>query len=222
EADPWYQEYLDQMADREAAEVREALEEEERRYRQAEREGKRMDLTPVPLAPKSRQALKKRVQELFSVPDGSKAQVNELVDVIADELQLSREISEERWERLFEALYDAGAVTQEADSAFRVFRDSVRGTKIYVNDSVKAEFGDDWNDFRRRAQRAGITPMNSAFIVSSLSASPSAFGGRTYWPSPAEGGGNELFMQNLVAYKGDMPAVPGPAVDVDAALSAEK
>lgn len=43
-----------------------------------------------------------------------------------------------------------------ADDYFAGARNYIEGGKIYVPDSVVAEFGDDWADIRRRAFCAGV------------------------------------------------------------------
>ena len=147
----------DRMADEEAYRAAKAEEDEEAAYAKAEREGKQMERTVPPKAPKSRATLKQRVQEIFSIQEGSKGRVNEIVDAIADDIQNGRSISEERMERLFDAIYEKGSYTREADAYFRNFRDTVKGTKIYVSPEVRAEFGEDWKALANRARRAGIT-----------------------------------------------------------------
>ena len=147
----------DRMADEEAYRAAKAKEDEEAAYAKLEHEGKQMERTVPPKAPKSRATLKQRVQEIFSIQEGSKGRVNEIVDAIADDIQNGRSISEERMERLFDAIYEKGSYTREADAYFRNFRDTVKGTKIYVSPEVRAEFGEDWKALANRARRAGIT-----------------------------------------------------------------
>lgn len=147
----------DRMADEEAYRAAKAEEDEEAAYARLEHEGKQMERTNPPKAPKSRATLKQRVQEIFSIQEGSKGRVNEIVDAIADDIQNGRSISEERLERLFDAIYEKGSYTREADAYFRNFRDTVKGTKIYVSPEVRAEFGEDWKALANRARRAGIT-----------------------------------------------------------------
>jgi len=162
EDDSWRREETlqEEQARREAEEQEylqaRAEEDAERAYAQAEREGKQMERTVPPKAPRSRAELKRRVQELFSIRGGSKARVNEIVDAIADDIQNGREISEARMEQLFDAIYEKGNYTRAGEEYFRNFRSTVNGTKIYVSPEVRAEFGEDWKRFASRARKAGI------------------------------------------------------------------
>lgn len=129
---------------------------EEEAYARAEREGKQMERTVPPKAPKSRTALKTKLQEIFSIQEGSKGHVNEIADEIADRIQKGQDIPEEMTERLFDALYENGSYTQQADTYFREFRNTVKGSKIYVSPEVRAEFGEDWKALAAKARRAGL------------------------------------------------------------------
>ena len=161
--DSWRREETrEEEAARREAEEREyraqrAAEDEEAEMARLEREGKKMEETPVPKAPKSRTELKKQLQKIFSIQEGSKGVVNEIADGIADRLQKGQDLSEDLVERLFDAVYERGSYTQQADDYFRNFRDTVKGTRIYVSPEVRAEFGDDWKSFASRARKAGIT-----------------------------------------------------------------
>ena len=137
-----------------------AEEEAEEAAARAEREGKQMERTAPPKAPKSRAALKTRIQQVFSIQEGSKARVNEIVDVIADKIQNGQDIPAEMTERLFDALYEKGSYTQQADEYYRNFRETVKGSKIYVSPEVRAEFGEDWKALASRARRAGLILTN--------------------------------------------------------------
>lgn len=145
------QEYLQERAEREGVEDAEAA------YEKAEREGKAMERPQTKPAPKSRTDLKTRIQQLFNIQEGQKAEVNRIIDDIADTIQSKGKMPTERVVRLFETIYNRGTVTQEADSYFQELRKSVKGSRIYVSPELRAEFGDDWKAFAARARANGIT-----------------------------------------------------------------
>lgn len=134
-----------------------AEDEAEREAARLEREGKQLERNKPAPAPKSRAALKSKVQEIYSIQEGSKGRVNEILDVVADKIQNGQDIPEEMLERLHDALNDKGSYWQAPDDYFRNFRETVKGSRIYVSPELRAEFGDDWKAIASRARKAGIT-----------------------------------------------------------------
>lgn len=161
--DSWRrEESTEEEAARRAAEEEEyrraqAEDEAEREAARLEREGKQLERNKPAPAPKSRAALKSKVQEIYSIQEGSKGRVNEILDVVADKIQNGQDIPDEMLERLHDALNDKGSYWQEADDYFRNFRDTVKGSRIYVSPELRAEFGEDWKAIASRARKAGIT-----------------------------------------------------------------
>jgi len=134
-----------------------AEDEAEREAARLEREGKQLERSKPAPAPKSRAALKSKVQEIYSIQEGSKGRVNEILDVVADKIQNGQDIPEEMLERLHDALNEKGSYWQAPDDYFKNFRETVKGSRIYVSPELRAEFGEDWKAVASRARKAGIT-----------------------------------------------------------------
>ena len=104
--------------------------------------------------------LRRTLLSAFSIPDGSKADVGAIIDGYADRLLREGRLTEEARKDFFDRMYSEGVMTVEPDEFYRDGRQAVAGGKIFVNEGIKADFGDDWNDFRRRAFGAGVYLTN--------------------------------------------------------------
>lgn len=100
--------------------------------------------------------LRIQLMNLFSTPDGRRAEIGRVIDGYADRLIKSGQLTEADRKAFFDRMYEAGMMTVPADEYYALGRSAVVRGKIYVNDSMRADFGDDWNDFRRRAFAAGV------------------------------------------------------------------
>ena len=49
---------------------------------------------------------------------------------------------------------------KEAEEIFRNIRDTVRGNRLYVSEHDRHDFGDNWDNLRKRAFAAGIYLTN--------------------------------------------------------------
>lgn len=116
------------------------------------------DNAPKPVIAK--QDLRRRLLDTFSVPPGSRAEVGRVIEGFADKMIRSGRYTEQDRSALFDKLYDAGAMTLTADPYYSDARGALVKRRMYVSDALKAEFGDDWNDFRKRAFAAGIYLTN--------------------------------------------------------------
>ena len=105
---------------------------------------------------RSKSHLRSDLISTFSIPEGSRATFANRIDAIAEEMLTNGRISDEHRAELIRALYDAGVSVQEADPAYKAARDALKGRKIFVNESIRSELGDDWNDLRRRAMANGF------------------------------------------------------------------
>ena len=105
--------------------------------------------------------LRQTMMSLFSIPDGKKQMAGEIIERYADKMIRDGELTYEDRNALFNRLYEEGVVTVEADDLYREGRRAVAKGRVYVNEKVKGEFSDDWNDFRRRAFAAGIYLTNN-------------------------------------------------------------
>ncbi len=54
-----------------------------------------------------------------------------------------------------------GRLNGMADDAFQAAREIIKGGRVYVPESVKHEFGDDWGFFRREAFAEGVLLTNN-------------------------------------------------------------
>ncbi len=108
----------------------------------------------------AKQDLRRRLLDTFSVPPGSRAELGRIIEGFADKMIRSGRYTEQDRSALFDKLYDAGAMTLTADPYYSDARNALVKRRMYVSDALKAEFGDDWNDFRKRAFAAGIFLTN--------------------------------------------------------------
>ena len=106
--------------------------------------------------------LKKTVLDMFSIPQWRKKELESLIDGYAEQVLRNGRLTEADRKAFFDKLYASGLVTAEADEYLQTGREAVVGRKIYASDSVKAEFGEDWNAFRKRAFAAGVYLVNDS------------------------------------------------------------
>ena len=106
----------------------------------------------------SRADLVQRTMDLFSIHEGRAALGNMMGAAFDDARSLGR-FTEEARERLFSKFIDAGYVSAAADPYYQDIRRNIAGTRIYVPEGVRSEFGDrqSYTAFRRYAQSAGVT-----------------------------------------------------------------
>lgn len=104
--------------------------------------------------------LRNTVLNLFSTPDGQRAEIGTMIDSYADRLLKNGSLTEDDRQAFFDRMYDAGVMVMPAEEYNAFARSHIVDGRIYVNDSVKADFGDDWADIRRRAFAAGVYLVN--------------------------------------------------------------
>lgn len=122
----------------------------------------------------AKKELRGHMLSLFSIPEGSKAELGSVIDSYADRLLKNGALTEEDRKHFFDRMYDAGVMTVPAEDYFSDARDILKGGRVYVPESVRADFGDDWNDIRRRA-----------------------FGARIYFTTDPSAGGIDTWNQEL-------------------------
>ena len=110
----------------------------------------------------AKQDLHRRLLDTFSVPPGSRAELGRIIEGFADKMIRSGRYTEQDRSALFDKLYDAGVMSVAADPYYSEARNALVKRRMYVSDGLKAEFGDDWNDFRKRAFAAGIYLTNNS------------------------------------------------------------
>lgn len=108
----------------------------------------------------AKQDLRRRLLDTFSVPPGSRAELGRIIEGFADKMIRSGRYTEQDRSALFDKLYDAGVMSVAADPYYSEARNALVKRRMYVSDALKAEFGNDWNDFRKRAFAAGVYLTN--------------------------------------------------------------
>lgn len=104
--------------------------------------------------------LRKNLLSVFSIPEGQKAELGTAIDRFADRLLREGVLTERDRASFFDRLYSSGVMTVAADEYFQEGRNAVAGGRIYVNDMIRGDFGEDWSDFRKRAFAAGVYLTN--------------------------------------------------------------
>jgi hypothetical protein len=104
--------------------------------------------------------LRSTVLNLFSIPNGQRAEVGAMIDSYADRLIKNGSLTEDDRKAFFDRMYDAGVMVMPAEEYSAFARSHIVDGRIYVSDSVKSDFGDDWADIRRRAFAAGVYLVN--------------------------------------------------------------
>ncbi len=136
-------------------------------------EGSQQDQEQKPAAPKkkirpvaesrpliAKKDLRNTVLNLFSIPNGQRAEVGAMIDSYADRLIKNGSLTEDDRKAFFDRMYDAGVMVMPAEEYSAFARSHIVDGRIYVSDSVKSDFGDDWADIRRRAFAAGVYLVN--------------------------------------------------------------
>ncbi len=100
--------------------------------------------------------LRNTVFNLFSIPSEQRTELGSMIDNMADRLIKNGSLTEEDRQHFFDRMYESGVMAAPADEYYADARNYIKGGKIFVSDSVVADFGDDWNEIRRRAFAAGI------------------------------------------------------------------
>lgn len=129
------------------------------KQRNAEKQAARISVTK-PVAEsrpiEAKRELRSTLMDLFSIPAGSRGAMGNMIDSFADRLIKNGTLTEDDRRRFFDRMYDEGVMTVSEDDYFSEGRSLLTGGRVYVPESVKADFGDDWGDFRRRAFGARI------------------------------------------------------------------
>lgn len=128
------------------------LEAETQKIDREERRRLQNETAPV----KAKKALRNTVINLFSIPEGSRAELGTMIDNYAERIIKNGSLTEDDRKAFFDRMYASGVMTVPANDYFAEARSYLKEGRIYVPDSVVADFGDDWQDIRKRAFAAGI------------------------------------------------------------------
>lgn len=104
--------------------------------------------------------LRQDMQGIFSIPEGRRAEINQVIDGLADRMLKNGELTQEDRDAFFDRMYAEGVMEVAADEYLQQARSEIAGRRIYVPESVKHEFGDDWGYFRKKAFAAGVMLVN--------------------------------------------------------------
>lgn len=96
------------------------------------------------------------LRKLFEVQSYDNEALGKLLEAPMAEMQQGVKLLKAEKDDLFEALMDLGTATLPADDYYREIREALRGRRIFVPEGIREDFGDDWEDFRKKAFSSGI------------------------------------------------------------------
>lgn len=110
----------------------------------------------------ARRWLNRQTIDKFGIPEGMRKTASQAVQMYADKMLNNGQVTEKDLSDLFHALLENGVVDVFPDDWSRTLRDMVTGGMIHTDDSIRADFGDDWGDFKKRAFAAGLLFTNAS------------------------------------------------------------
>lgn len=105
--------------------------------------------------------LKQNLLNLFSIPEGMRAELGTVIDQYADRLLKNGTLTQEDRDAFFDRMYAEGVMTVPAEEYYAMGRNAVKGGRVYVPVRDQHEFGGEWNEFRKRAFANGIYLTNN-------------------------------------------------------------
>lgn len=96
------------------------------------------------------------LKKLFEVQSYDNEALGKLLESPMAEMQQGVKLLKAEKDDLFEALMNLGTATLPADDYYREIREALRGRRIFVPEGIREDFGDDWEDFRKKAFSSGI------------------------------------------------------------------
>lgn len=96
------------------------------------------------------------LKKLFEVQSYDNEALGKLLEAPMAEMQQGVKLLNAEKDDLFEALMNIGTATLPADENYREIREALRGRRIFVPEGIREDFGDDWEDFRKKAFSSGI------------------------------------------------------------------
>ena len=169
----WLEERNNGLSDADAAELRGLREQERMLNEKIEQAREAAKETELPEAERIRAAAEHAAEEVkpteaykslraalldtFHVQAGNRKDLGNQIDHVAQQILEKGYVTASDEAELYRALYNAGVVVDTfASESYAGIRKDLRKAKIYVDDTVRAEMGDDWNDMRKRAFANGI------------------------------------------------------------------
>ncbi|MCI5929298.1 MAG: hypothetical protein MRZ73_12335 [Pseudoflavonifractor capillosus] len=105
--------------------------------------------------------LKQNLLNLFSIPEGMRAELGTVIDQYADRMLKNGTLTQADRDAFFDRMYAEGVMTVPAEEYYAMGRNAVKGGRVYVPVRDQHEFGDGWNEFRKRAFANGIYLTNN-------------------------------------------------------------
>lgn len=99
---------------------------------------------------------RKNMMSLMSIPKERQEYAAAILDHFADRALKTGKVTEAERNELYTKLVDESLATIVPEELYQDVGRAISGSKVYVSDKVKAEFGDNWNAFRKRAYNDGI------------------------------------------------------------------
>ena len=169
----WLEERNNGLSDADAAELRGLREQERMLNEKIEQAREAAKETELPETERIRAAaervagevkpqeayksLRAALLDTFHVQAGNRKDLGNQIDHVAQQILEKGYATASDEAELCRALYNAGVVVDtSASESYAGIRKDLRKAKIYVDDTVRAELGDDWNDMRKRAFANGI------------------------------------------------------------------
>ncbi len=99
---------------------------------------------------------RKNMMSLMSIPKERQEYAAAILDRFADRALKTGKVTEAERNELYTKLVDESLATIVPEELYQDVGRAISGGKVYVSDKVKAEFGDNWNAFRKQAYNYGI------------------------------------------------------------------
>ena len=99
---------------------------------------------------------RKNMMSLMSIPKERQEYAAAILDRFADRALKTGKVTEAERNELYTRLVDESLATIVPEELYQDVGRAISGGKVYVSDKVKAEFGDNWNAFKKRAYNDGI------------------------------------------------------------------
>lgn len=101
--------------------------------------------------------LRKNLLDTFSVQAGKRKELGRAIDRVAARVREQGYATASDGAELFRGLYNAGVVVDTTESEhYAEIRRTLRGVKLHIDETVRAELGDDFTRVRQEAFRNGI------------------------------------------------------------------
>lgn len=111
------------------------------------------------------------VGAIYPVKGSARTEARKIINDFAGEVVKSGSISEEALDAAAKKLENLALYERqetENDRIFRQFRREQRGKKIFVDEQIRRELGDDWETVRRDARKAGVTLTTKRYVTDKL------------------------------------------------------